>query len=81
MFIDLFKKKIFFDIVLQKITNLEKLLINLGEKDVKNGDRPQERESRLTVKFEEESKISARTEQKSARLSKILNLAPKKAVF
>jgi hypothetical protein len=62
---------------LQKITNLEKLLSNLGEKD-----KPQERESRsnFTVKFEEDGKTSSRLEQKSARTTNILNLAPKKPV-
>ena len=67
---------------MQKIINLEKLLVNLGEvKGSEKLEKTQERESRsnYTVKFEDEEK-TPRNEQKSARLSNILNQTPKKTV-
>ena len=64
---------------MQKITNLEKLLVNLGDKAPEKG---QERESRsnFTVKFTDDGKTSSRNDQKSARTSNYLNPPPLKPV-
>ena len=65
-----------------KITNLEKLLVNLGEKD-KGPEKGQERESRsnITVKFTDDGKTSSRNDpEKSARTSNFIKPIAEKPV-